>query len=323
MPPLLASESNNLYENLYMQSTTNNANLFDISVFVRASWRGKWWIVAITLVFVLFSVVYALSLPNIYRAEIVAAPSEEAQGGGLGQVAGQLGGLASLAGMNFGKGQVDKATQALEILRSRQFLSDFINRHELAVPLMAAKGWDAEKNELIIDDDIYSLRSQEWVRKGRTKQPTAWEMTNVFRNKILNVQQDTRTGITNISVEFYSPGLAQQWVTALLADLNDIMRQRDVTEAEQSIRYLEERSLTTPLASMQQMFAQLIEKQMQTVMLANVRDEYIYTTLDPALVPETKAKPKRAVIVIIFTMLGGVLGTVVALGRYYCLQKSQ
>ncbi len=306
-----------------MQSNTHHTNALDISTFIRACWQGKWWIVAVTFAFAVLAVIYSLSLPNIYRAEIVAAPSEEAQGGGLGQVAGQLGGLASLAGMNFGKGQVDKATQALEILRSRQFLSDFINRHELAVPLMAAKGWDESTNELMIDEDIYSLRSQEWVRKGKIKQPSAWEMSNEFRNKILSVQQDTRTGITNISVEFYSPELAQQWVTALLADLNDIMRQRDVAEAEQSIRYLEERSLTTPLASMQQMFSQLIEKQMQTVMLANVRDEYIYTTLDPALVPETKAKPKRAVIVIIFTMLGGVLGTLVALGRYYCLQKSQ
>lgn len=305
-----------------MPGNAGNAQGLDITTFIRACWQGKWWLVGLTFVFALLGVVYSLSLPNVYRAEIVVAPTEEAQGGGLGQMAGQLGGLASLAGMSLGKGQVDKATQALEILKSRQFLSDFINRHELAVPLMAAKGWNADTNALDIDDEIYSLPSQEWVRKGKIKQPSAWEMSNAFRNKILSVQQDTRTGITHISVEFYSPELAQQWVTALLADLNEIMRRRDVAEAEQSIRYLEERSLTTPLASMQQMFAQLIEKQMQTVMLANVREEYIFSTLDPALVPETKAKPKRAVIVILFTLVGGILGTFIALVRYYWLQKN-
>ena len=50
-------------------------------------WQGKWWIIAITFVFAVGSVIYSLSLPNIYKSEATLAPTEEASGGGLSQMA--------------------------------------------------------------------------------------------------------------------------------------------------------------------------------------------------------------------------------------------
>ncbi|GAB56996.1 hypothetical protein GPUN_2882 [Glaciecola punicea ACAM 611] len=301
-----------------MPEAKSEAQRFDVTPFFQACWQGKLWIVVSVVCAVAIGAFYAMSLPDIYRAEIVAAPTEEAQGGG--QLSGQLGGLATLAGVNVGQGQVDKAAQALEILQSRQFLYDFIKRHDAAVSLMAAKGWDPETNELIIDQDIYLKSTNEWLREpknNRSSQPTAWEMTSLIRDRILYVEQDQRTGIIRLSVEFYSPDLAQQWVSAILQDLNEIMRERDLKESEQSIRYLEEQMLTISLISMQQVFSQLIEKQMQTMMLANARAEYIFTTLDPALAPETKASPHRPVIIILFGFLGIFIGVLAALIKYF------
>jgi len=46
-------------------------------------WRGKWLIIAITAVFAVGSVIYALSLPDIYRTELLLAPVEKETDGGL------------------------------------------------------------------------------------------------------------------------------------------------------------------------------------------------------------------------------------------------
>jgi len=43
-------------------------------------------------------------------------------------------------------------------------------------------------------------------------------------------------------------------------------------------------------------------------MLANAQREYVFRTIDPAVVPQEKSEPKRALIAVVATMLGGMLG---------------
>jgi uncharacterized protein involved in exopolysaccharide biosynthesis len=47
-----------------------------------------------------------------------------------------------------------------------------------------------------------------------------------------------------------------------------------------------------------------------------VNQEYVFKTLDPAVVPEEKAKPKRALIVVLGGILGGMLGVMLVLLRH-------
>ncbi|AVJ57264.1 LPS O-antigen length regulator [Idiomarina sp. OT37-5b] len=272
-------------------------------------WQGKWWIIAITFVFAVGSVIYALSLPNIYKAEATLAPTEEASGGGLASMAGQLGGLASLAGVNLGKSGTDKTTMAIEVLKSRAFLTEFVKKYDILPELMAVKEWSPNQG-LVYDQDLYNPDIKEWVREvapPKQPKPTSWEYVDVFRKEILAVDKDQETGLVRISVNHQSPELAQQWVEWLVTEVNNHMRQRDIEEARRSLEYLNNELQDTSLSNMQQVFYQLIEKQTQTIMLANVRPEYIFQTLDPAVVPEQKAKPSRALICIIGAFLGGVL----------------
>jgi LPS O-antigen subunit length determinant protein (WzzB/FepE family) len=93
----------------------------------------------------------------------------------------------------------------------------------------------------------------------------------------------------------------------LVNDLNLSIMRQDVAEAEQAIEYLNSQIEKTSLADLQTVFFSLIEEQTKTVMLANVTDEYLLRTLDPAVVPELKSKPKRSLIVIFSALLGSVL----------------
>lgn len=268
-------------------------------------WRGKWWIIAITFVFAVGSVFYSLSLPDIYKAEATLAPTEEAQGQGFGE---ELGGLASLAGISMGKQRVDKVTMAMEVLQSRQFIRNFVEKHEILPELMAVKEWDQASGDLIFNEEIYNPNTQEWLREGQPPEPSSWKYVKVFQDSVMSVEQDTgASGLISISVSHQSPVVAEQWVEWLIQDINNYMRLRDVEEAQNSMEYLQNELGETNLSSMQQVFYQLIEKQIQTVMLANVRPEYIFQVLDPAVVPEQKDAPARALICIIGTFLGGFL----------------
>ena len=50
-------------------------------------------------------------------------------------------------------------------------------------------------------------------------------------------------------------------------------------------------------------------------MLANVREDYAFKVIDPAMVPKTKIKPQRRQIVIIGFFLGLIIGGIIVLLR--------
>ena len=289
----------------------------DLRELFRVLWAGKWLIGGITSAATILSIIVALLLPDIYRAEALLAPNDQDRAGGLSALAAQYGGLASLAGIDLGTGATDKTALALEILKSRKFISEFVARHDILVPLVAAKGWDAETGELIIDSGDYDVTANEWIREVSPPKktiPSFQEAHEEFMD-ILSVNQDRRSGFVTVSIEHHSPVVAKQWVDWLIEDINQTMMQQDVSEAEQAIEYLNKQIESTSLADLQDMFFRLIEEQTKTVMLAKVSDEYSLKTLDPAVEPEEAAKPSRALMVflgIAFGAFGGVLFVVLS-----------
>ncbi|EKM33390.1 chain length determinant family protein, partial [Vibrio harveyi] len=141
---------------------------------------------------------YALSLPNIYKADTLLAPAENSNGGGLSKMAGQLGGLAALAGVNLGAGESSQTDLAVQVMKSRQFVEAFINKHDLLVPLMAAKGWELANNKLVLDEELYNPNSGEWLREPnglRGATPTTQEAFEVFSKDIFSVKQNKESGL--------------------------------------------------------------------------------------------------------------------------------
>jgi LPS O-antigen subunit length determinant protein (WzzB/FepE family) len=123
--------------------------------------------------------------------------------------------------------------------------------------------------------------------------------------------------MVSIDIEFYSPTLAKKWLKLLVADLNEFMRIQDQKEAQASIDYLKEQLENIQVTTMETVFYQLIEEQTKNMMLTQVKAEYVLKTIDPAQVPEEKAGPKRALIVVLGTMLGGMLSVLIVLVRYF------
>jgi len=279
-------------------------------------WDGKWWIIGITFVFAVASVIYSLSLPDIYKAEATLAPTEESQGAGMG---GELGGLANLAGISVGSGKVDKVTMSMEIMKSRQFIGNFVEKHNILPEVMAVKKWHQASGELIFNEEVYNPGTKEWVREvepPKQPEPSSWEYVNAFKGNLLIEKNENTPGLIRLAISHQSPVVANQWVEWLIQDINNHMRQRDIKEAQNSMEYLQKELGETSLSSMQQVFYQLIEKQIQTIMLANVRPEYVFQVLDPAVVPQQKDAPSRALICIVGTFLGGFLSLLAVFIRH-------
>ncbi|MCS6209221.1 Wzz/FepE/Etk N-terminal domain-containing protein [Shewanella baltica] len=314
------TQNSNAYKTDAQFPQTTSDDEIDLRELFSVIWQGKWLIIAITTVFAIGAVIFAIKQPNIYKSEALLAPASEEQGGGLSALASQFGGLASLAGVNLGgKGGTDKTQLAIEVLKSRQFTSDFIQRHNILADLMAAEKWDIETDKIIYDNDDYLADTKTWVREVKAPLKPEPSMQEAFKafSKIIAVNKAKETGMVTISVEHLSPAVAQQWVAWLIQDINKVMKDRDVAEANRSSEFLNKQIALTNVADIRTILYKLVEEQAKTIMFAEVRDEYVFKTIDPAFVPEEKAKPKRVLICVLGIMLGGLLGVMFVLIRYF------
>ena len=291
----------------------------DLKELFATLWHGKLIISAITGIAAAISVVFALSQPNIYIASALLTPAE-GSGSGLSGLMKQYGGLASLAGVSLpGAQEGSRAQLGMELMKSRAFIRDFVERRDILPELMAVKSWEQASGEVLYDADLYDAATGIWVRDvnpPQLPQPSAQEAHKAFI-EILGISEDKQTGYVSVSIEHQSPVVAAQWVSWLVKDVNATVRMQDVDEAERSIEYLKQQVAKTSLADLQTVFFELIQSQTETVMLAEVRPEYIFKTIDPAVVPEEKSKPSRAFICVLGTLLGGMLGVVIVLIRHY------
>ena len=305
-----------------MQNELNSTDQYDDEIDLRelfsVLWDGKKLIVGITAVFALVAVFYALSIPNQYRATALVSPAE-GSGGGLSGALGQLGSLASLAGVSIGGGESSEAQVAQEIMRSRGFIEEFISENNIDVEVFAAQGWDRGSNQLDIDSDLYDAGSSQWVRDapaGKTVEPTGWELYKGFSG-MFSVSEDKKTGMISISVEYFSPEIAKQWVDQLIIGINQHMQSRKLDKVNINIQYLEAQIQKTSIAEMREVFYTIIEEQIKSKMLAEASPEYAFVTVSPAMVPEEKSQPKRALICILGTLLGGMLSVLWVLVMHY------
>jgi uncharacterized protein involved in exopolysaccharide biosynthesis len=295
----------------------------DLRELLLALWLGRRLVVVITALFTLGAILFALLSPNYYQSSVVLAPAQN-DSGGLSATLGQLGGLASLAGINLGDANGSEAQIAQEIMQSRGFIEQFIQQTDIAVEVMAAKGWDAYNNQLKIDHDIYDSVLQQWTRdapRGKKVEPSLWEIYEQF-SEMLSISQDKKTGLVTVSLEYFSPYLAKQWLDKYVLAVNLYVQQRKIARIKKNIQYLEEQIEITSVAEMRKIFFTLIEEQVKSKMLVEASPEYAFITVSEAMVAEERSKPKRKLIVILGALLGLMLSIFLALLKFYWFNKS-
>lgn len=249
----------------------------------------------ITAASTLIALLAAFLLPPVYRAEVLLAPVSQDKSEGLSAIASQYGDLAALAGINLGPSK-DKTSEYIAALKSRSLSVSYIKEANL-MPVLFASKWDAVKKQ--------------W--NDGANAPTEWKAFELWDKDIRRVNLDKRTGLVTLIVEWKDSALAAKWANDFTKHVNSKLRTEAVEEAEKSIAYLEKQLPTTTSVEVQQAIYRLIETQTKKKMLASTRGEYAFSTIDPAVTPERKHKPRRTILVITGLLLGLVGSVIVAI----------
>lgn len=268
--------------------------------------RGEWKVFVVFLIMGFScSFIIANILPDIYESEIVLSPKSSNDMNGISSLMGNYSGLASLAGINLGGEGGDLSSVAIEMLHSRKFLGEFVERNDLKVDLFAARKWDRDLNSTVYDTNIYDSKVKGWVRgkdRYRREVPSVIESGEEFAG-LLSVTKDKQTGFVKLRLQSISPNFAARWLELLVGDLNNILRDRDKREALVSVGFLREQLGKTAVYEMQEIFYRLIGEQTKKIMLIESSPDYIYTVIAPPLVEEVPIKPRKELIFFVCNFL--------------------
>ena len=305
------------------QLNNNYDDEIDLRELFHVLWDKIFYIGAITSIFSLISIIYALMLPNIYQSQAVMMPMEANQG--MSGMLGQYSGMASLAGISLPSESGSKAQEAIARIQSFEFFSNSFLPHIKLENLMAVKKWNQASNTLTYDASAFNSESGQWVRKVKPPTSTIPSSQKAYKQyqAIMSVSEDKKTSFINLSVEHKSPVIAQQWVEIMMDQIDQVMRDQDRQTALQSIAYLNSLAPTVNYEEISKALASLQQEQMKRLMMVEANENYIFKVLDSPIVPEMKVKPKRSLIVILGTMLGMMLSVLGVLVLHYTRTSSK
>ncbi len=276
-------------------------SLVDMHEVTAKLWAKRWWIAASMAIFIVIFGIAAFVMTPVYRASILFVPAgaeRNSMSESLNSALGTLGGLASLAGVRIGGNDLE-TEEALAVLRSRQFTVRFIEDRQL-LPVLFAKRWDASAGK--------------WKADGK-EPPTLAKAYRRFDRDVRSVNQDKKTGLVTLQIDWKDRRVAAEWANDLIARLNAEMRARAIAKAEASLGFLEKELISTSVLEIRDAINRLMEAQIKQRMVANVTREFSFRVVDIAAAPDADdpVKPHKVLLLFVGALLGAVVGMLLVL----------
>jgi uncharacterized protein involved in exopolysaccharide biosynthesis len=292
-------------------------------------WKRRKFIGALVIVIVLVTIVASLFMKNIYqsRAVIVPVTAKDSGGGGgtLAALASQFGGIPgiSLPGAS-------SATEIVSLLNSNILREKIVERYQL-MPILFYEQWDSRKKDWKRDSGI-SLNPLRWLaklanairptdpkavsRKGEEDIPQLWDALRLL-DGIVGINNNIKDNTIILTVDYEDPELAAKMAGYFLDTLTDHMSAEAKRVALINRAYLEEQLKKTADPLIRQKIYNLIAQQLETSMMAEVKENFAFKVIDPPKAPDKKIKPKRALMVVLSFIVAVCIGVFAAFFMEY------
>ncbi|NOY39735.1 MAG: hypothetical protein GXO95_05810 [Nitrospirae bacterium] len=286
--------------------------------------KRKWLIIILVLVTVFATAIISLLETNIYQSRAVIAPVSDS--------GGKARRLAALASRFTGMPRITlpgtaSSSEIIALLNSNILREKIIRRYNL-LPVLFYEQWDEGKKEWKKDDSfdfnpfkligsiVKVIRPEDKVALKKEKEeeegiPSMWDGLRALDNMV-RVNDNIDRNTIEISVDFYDPEKAAAIVEDFLTTLNSHMSEEAKRVANTNRRYLEDQLKSTADPLIKQKLYNLIAHQVETSMMAEVKENFAFKVLDPPTVPDRKIKPKRSLMVILSFLLSLFAGIFLA-----------
>ncbi|MBP7232921.1 MAG: hypothetical protein KBA28_13430 [Syntrophaceae bacterium] len=312
-------------EDLIFQSSDGQEEKIDLFALGNLLWKRRKMISWISGVMVVMTAVSSLFMPNIYEAKAVIIPVQRDKD----MASTLMGNLYNMMGAPY-----TSASGELVLLLQSNILREKIIQDYQLMPVLFKRLWDEEKKDWkaskfsnaggrkkIRQDDEFTLNSHSIFFKAIIPYmpddkpilqkdkgiPDIWDGLRELETKI-KIEENKFDQTIVVSAEADDPVRAANMVMYFLTALNDYMSNDAKRVAAINKKYLEEQLMKTADPLIKQKIYNLIAQQVETSMMADVKENYFFKIIDPPKAPDKKIKPRRALMVVSSFLVSLVLG---------------
>jgi len=313
----------NLPDNCSEPPDADEINIMD---YWRKIWKRRMMILGIMIIIIFLTAIYSLFMKNIYQAKTIIMPvTQKDTGGGaagLAALASQLGGVPGIAIPSSAT-----VSEIVGLLKSNILREKMIQQYNL-MPILFYKKWDEEKQAwrkgggsgISLNPLAYlSMLSKSFMPsppKGlRKKDPDVPDMQDAIRllDRIVRINREIKENTITITVDYHDPEIAAKIVEYYLATLTNYMSSETKRVANTNRKYLEEQLGNTSDPFIKQKTYNLIAQQIETAMMAEVKENFAFKVIDPPRVPDKKIKPKRVQMLVLSFIVSLFIGILAVL----------
>ncbi len=253
--------------------------------YLRVIGKRKMLICYVIIVMVGLTVVASFVMTPMYEAKAVIAPAAKAgESSGASMLAAQLG-ISAPTSSNM--------SEIVNLLKSNILREKLIKRYDL-LPVL--------------------LRGKNLANKSDSQK--MWMGIRYLQDR-LKINSNQKDNSIQITMFYRDPKISADVVTWTLVELTDHMSNEARRVAETNKKYLEAQIDKTADPFIKAKIYALIAQQIETSMMAEVKENFAFKVLDPAKVPDRPASPKRIQMAIIAFIISLFVGLFVAFGKEY------
>ena len=266
--------------------------------------KYKYKILFLSFVIVCATLVYVLSIPNSYKSQVTLSP----QGGSSSNMGG-LSSLASLAGVSLGGGNSSKDPSVM----MQTTLSDYEFNKNIILKYSLIEKLENPKNL------VFAMGLDTFAAKKSEEPDTRTLEDKLFNNiktiqGIINISSDKKSGLIVLSAELTDRFLAKELVDIYLDELTTKIKQKDMKEIDEQIKYYNKELANTYDVSLKEQLSKSLSALMQKRVFSMANDYYFVSKVINSRVSHIreKTKPKRALILIVSLVTSLILGIFLA-----------
>lgn len=270
--------------------------------------KGKKLIALVTTTIVTITLIYALSMPNVYKSEAILIPTAQEGGGGLGG----LGGLAAMAGVSVGGGSMTPDVAFDSLLNNYEFMKQFVTKNRV-YEYYSREDFDADYVFALGFRGIYDARKPSKDDEDEGKEIDLDEEQYKLIKKIqksLSISADKKSGLITISYSDSDRAYPPEIIKYFLRDASEYLVKNNLKNIDQRLSYFQKELNRAEGFELRQSLSQMISKIVQEKVMMQSKQYYQCDVLaEPTQAYiKDKAKPKRGLILVVSFVTSIILG---------------
>ena len=307
-----------------MQENQNYDDEISIRELFSVLWRGKYFIVFVTVISLATGSFYLRNVSSKYGVSILLAPVQEEQ---TTPNFGNLGGLASLAGISLPSGSASDFSK-YEIMLKTQEISTLVFKEKNLIQALFSKEWDNSQQIFLAPKKNRTTLIKNYFKKLLTGQPPN-EYTEpsparlrAMIDKKIRISLEKKTQYLTLSAESSNPDLLTKLMISMIKNTDELFKKKFIKQANDAVQFYQIKISKARSQEHREILATLIAKEERKLLLATRDGPFVAEILTGPNTSLNPTSPKTSLSLALSILLGGFLSCGLLIIRSFLSKNS-